>query len=136
MDETIPESQSPASSEAAFARLLSLLPDDIKHVLLLEALETCGPSCLKGLEQARDSILHAAVRLEPALLRSVTSYLGHDEEDGDGDADATNADMPDDDDDDLPGGGQVGPILVKQIKPAPCSPCNDADGDAEGFRLN
>jgi hypothetical protein len=69
-------------SAAAFGRLLQLLPDEYKHLLLLEALETCGPACLVGLEAARDAILLSAVRHEPALLRSVTSFLeGGDEED-------------------------------------------------------
>ncbi len=67
-------------SSLAFARVLGLLPDDYKHLLLLEALETCGPECLVGLEAARDSILEAAVRMEPALLRSMTSFLSGDDD--------------------------------------------------------
>ena len=70
-------SSTPAES---FTRLLGLLPEETKHLLLLEALETCGPACLVGLENARDAILYAAVRLDPALLRSVTSFLESEEE--------------------------------------------------------
>lgn len=95
----------PSASEDAFGRLLSLLPDDVKHLLLLEALETAGPSCLVGLESARDAILYAAVRHEPGLLRSVTGFLEHgdnvfeDDEvpaDSDAQGDAAGDDMEDD----------------------------------------
>jgi hypothetical protein len=38
------------------------LPPEFKHALLIQALETCGPSVLAGLEAARDAILYAASR--------------------------------------------------------------------------
>ena len=105
----LPASTSSGSqSEEVFARLLNLLPNEVKHLLLLEALETCGPSCLVGLEDARDKILYAAVRLEPALLRSVTSFLdsGEDLPDGDGDMPGTKTGLhPDQDNDSDSSGG-------------------------------
>ena len=48
------------ATAAVFGELLVHLPDELKHALLIQALETVGPACLEGLEEARDAILLAA----------------------------------------------------------------------------
>lgn len=138
----IPESTAGGSHEAVFGRLLSLLPNDVKHLLLLEALETCGPACLVGLETARDAILYAAVRHEPALLRSVTSFLGADNDLDGGDNDtphiATSAPGDDDFEDELQL-GDTGAASSLPTRPTPGPPPREApvheDTHGEGFEL-
>ena len=76
-----------SKAQVVFCELLRELPESLKYTLLIQALEACGPDCLVGLEDARDAILYAAARLEPALLRNVTSFLEQNEDDGGDDAD-------------------------------------------------
>ena len=138
--ESTPPAPAGGSHEAVFARLLGLLPNDVKHLLLLEALETCGPACLVGLEAARDAILYAAVRHEPALLRSVTSFLGADNDLDGGDDDAPHvatSEAPDVDDfeDELLGGTGEASSLPTRPTPGPLVSEASAHASGDGFDL-
>lgn len=84
-----------AVTAATFSSLLEQLPDDLKAALLREALATCGPACLVGLERERDAILYAASRQNPALLRGIVRWMG-----GDGEVDDEGGEGADDDEED------------------------------------
>ena len=129
-------------SQAIFRALLHSLPDALKCSLLVQALETCGPDCLVGLEEARDAILYAAARIEPALLRSVTSFLEEadlDESAGEDGGDADDADMAGEEMHDDDGGIGMGPVLGSAAAAAAAAAATDTynaaydDGGEGGF---
>jgi hypothetical protein len=64
---------------SVFHDLLQHLPDELKFKLLLEGLQSCGPECLTGIEEARDAIIFAASRQNPALLRNIVRWMGADD---------------------------------------------------------
>lgn len=64
-----------AETFAVFDDLMSHLPDDFKYKLLLDALQRGGPAVLEGIEEARDAIIYAASRRNPALLRNIVQFV-------------------------------------------------------------
>jgi hypothetical protein len=68
---------------SVFHDLLQHLPEELKFKLLLEGLQSCGPECLAGIEEARDAIIFAASRQNPSLLRNIVRWMGADDGDDD-----------------------------------------------------
>jgi len=64
---------------SVFHDLLQHLPEELKFKLLLEGLQSCGPECLTGIEEARDAIIFAASRQNPSLLRNIVRWMGADD---------------------------------------------------------
>ena len=111
-------------AKTMFDKLLVSLPEDLKCMLLMKALEMCGPSCLEGFEAARDAIIFNASRQEPSLLRAIGTWLNEEgfegekeeeeeEEDEEGDVDDGDGDHGGENDDEghfeevAIGGGEV-----------------------------
>lgn len=97
-----------AETFAVFDDLMSHLPDDFKYKLLLDALQRGGPAVLEGIEEARDAIIYAASRRNPALLRNIVQFVesgGADEMPDDGEG---NGDENEDSDDDGDAASSIG----------------------------
>ena len=66
-------------THAVFQEVMHHLPDGLKYQLLLEALNSVGPDCLDGLEDARDAIIYSASRRDPSLMKLVVRWTGEGE---------------------------------------------------------
>lgn len=105
------ESEEDAEAHALFAELADGLSEAQKHALLIEALDTVGPGLFADprLAAARDAILFAAVRAEPALMRTVQLFLEVDDDaqlEGEGDEEGEDGEAGEEEG--LAGGGDMG----------------------------
>jgi hypothetical protein len=89
------------------APLLESLTEAQKYELLIQCLDTCGPDLLRGLESARDSIIHHALLEEPSLFAAINEMLGVEGAGDDDDDEDDGDDVDDDDDDDEDDGDDV-----------------------------